>query len=137
MKNTLAERAGAGTPAEGLLKNLTGTNSIAYTKTDPVALAKILTKVAKDVPAFQFRAGFVEGRVLSIAEIKQLALASVQGRTDQQGHVPAECSGAAHCIGAGRSAAQSGRGHQRSSKGEQIRRSERYSSSSGNSLICI
>src|SRR6204780_1348546 len=73
VKNTLAERAGSGTPAEGLLKNLTGTNSIAYTNTDPVALAKILTKVAKDVPAFQFRAGLVEGRVISIQEIGQLA----------------------------------------------------------------
>jgi large subunit ribosomal protein L10 len=73
VKNTVAERAGAGTPAEGLLKGLKGTNSIAYTRTDPVALAKILTKVAKDVPAFQFRAGWVEGRVISIQEIKQLA----------------------------------------------------------------
>ncbi len=73
VKNTLAERAGAGTPAEGLLKNLSGTNSIAYSNTDPVALAKALTKVAKDVPAFQFRAGVVEGRVISIAEIRQLA----------------------------------------------------------------
>ena len=73
VKNTVAERAGAGTAPEGLLKNLKGTNSIAYTKTDPVALAKILTKVAKDVPAFQFRAGWVEGRVISIQEIKQLA----------------------------------------------------------------
>jgi len=74
VKNTVAERAAAGAPAEGLLKNLKGTNSIAFTKTDPVALAKILTKVAKDVPAFQFRAGFVEGRVISIQEITQLAL---------------------------------------------------------------
>ncbi len=73
VKNTLAERAGAGTSAESLLKNLTGTNSIAYTNTDPVALAKALTKVAKDVPAFQFKSGVVEGRVISIAEIQQLA----------------------------------------------------------------
>jgi len=73
VKNTLAEKAGAGTPAEGLLKGLSGTNSISYS-TDPVALAKILTKVAKDVPAFRFKAGVVEGRVLSIAEIQQLAL---------------------------------------------------------------
>jgi large subunit ribosomal protein L10 len=73
VKNTLAQRAGSGTPAEGLLKNLKGTNSIAYTNTDPVALAKALTKVAKDVPAFQFRAGMVEGRVINIAEIQQLA----------------------------------------------------------------
>jgi len=73
VKNTLAELAGSGTPAEGVLKDLKGTNSIAYTQTDPVALAKALTKVAKDVPAFQFKSGVVEGRVISIAEIKQLA----------------------------------------------------------------
>ena len=73
VKNTVAARAGQGTPAESLLKNLSGTNSIAYTDTDPVALAKALTKIAKDVPAFQFRAGLVQGRVLSIAEIQQLA----------------------------------------------------------------
>jgi len=73
VKNRLAEHAGAGTPAEPLLKGLSGTNSIAYIQTDAVALAKVLTKVAKDVPAFKFRAGVVEGRVLSIAEIQQLA----------------------------------------------------------------
>jgi len=74
VKNTTAERAATGTPTEGLLKNLQGTNSIAYTKMDPVALAKVLTKIAKDTPAFQFRAGWVEGRVVSIQEIGQLAL---------------------------------------------------------------
>jgi len=73
VKNTLAERAGVGTPAENLLKNLSGTNSIAFTQTDAVALAKALTKVAKEVPAFQFKSGVVEGRVISIAEIQQLA----------------------------------------------------------------
>ena len=73
VKNTIAERAANGTPAEKLLTNLKGTNSIAYTNTDPVALAKALTKIAKDVPSFQFRSGLVEGRVISIAEIQQLA----------------------------------------------------------------
>jgi large subunit ribosomal protein L10 len=74
VKNTVVQRAAEGTPTEAMLKGLKGTNSIAYTKTDPVTLAKILTKVAKDVPAFQFRAGWVEGRVISIQEINQLAL---------------------------------------------------------------
>ena len=73
VKNTLAELAGSGTPAEGVLKNLKGTHSIAYTATDPVALAKALTKIAKDVPACQFKSGGVDGRVISSAEIKQLA----------------------------------------------------------------
>ena len=73
VKNTLAERAAQGTPAEPLLKSLAGTNSIACTSADPVALAKVLTKFAKDVPAYQFRAGLVEGRVVSVGEIQQLA----------------------------------------------------------------
>jgi large subunit ribosomal protein L10 len=73
VKNRVAERALEGTPTSDLLKDLKGTNSIAYTSTDPVALAKILTKVAKEVPAFKFRAGWVEGRVISIQEIGQLA----------------------------------------------------------------
>jgi large subunit ribosomal protein L10 len=73
VKNTLAEHASAGTSAEPLLKGLVGTNSIAYTAADPVALAKVLTKVAKEVPAFKFKAGVVEGRVISIDEIRGLA----------------------------------------------------------------
>jgi large subunit ribosomal protein L10 len=74
VKNSLASRAAAGTPHEAILKDLAGPNSIAYTTTDPVALAKALTKYAKDVPLFKFKSGMVEGRVLSIAEIQQLAL---------------------------------------------------------------
>jgi large subunit ribosomal protein L10 len=73
VKNAVAEQAGAGTPAEALLKGLAGVNSIAYTTTDPAALAKALTRAVKDVPAFQFKAGLVEGRVLSVEEIQQLA----------------------------------------------------------------
>jgi large subunit ribosomal protein L10 len=73
VKNTLAERAGEGTPVAPLLNGLKGTNSISYTRLDPVALAKVLTKVAKETPAFKFKAGWVEGRVVSINEIQNLA----------------------------------------------------------------
>ena len=73
VKNTIAKRALKGTAFEVLDKHFAGTTAVAYTNTDPVALAKALTKVAKDVPAFKFRAGLVEGRVISIAEIQQLA----------------------------------------------------------------
>src|SRR5260370_1180688 len=38
-----------------------------------VAVARALTKIAKDVPSFQFKSGVVEGRVISIAEIQRLA----------------------------------------------------------------
>jgi len=73
VKNTLAERAAKGTKVEDVLKNLSGVTSIAYTAGDPVALAKALSKYAKDNPEFTFKAGVVEGRVISISEIKALA----------------------------------------------------------------
>ena len=73
VKNTLAERAGKGTRIEEALKNLEGVTSIAYTAGDPVALAKALAKYAKDNPEFTFKAGVVEGRVVSIKEIEALA----------------------------------------------------------------
>ena len=38
-----------------------------------VALAKTLTKYAKDNPAFTFKAGVVEGRVIDIREVNELA----------------------------------------------------------------
>jgi large subunit ribosomal protein L10 len=73
VKNTLAERASKGTTVEEVLKNLSGVTSIAYTQGDPVALAKALSKYAKDNPEFSFKAGVVEGRVVSINEIQALA----------------------------------------------------------------
>ena len=73
VKNTLAERAAKGTVIADALKDLKGVTSIAYTKADPVALAKALTKYAKDNPEFKFKAGVVEGRAVSIKELEALA----------------------------------------------------------------
>jgi large subunit ribosomal protein L10 len=73
VKNNLAEKAGAGTPAEPVVTGLAGMTSIAYTTGDPVALAKALTKYAKDNPKFTFKAGIVEGRVFDIKGIEALA----------------------------------------------------------------
>jgi large subunit ribosomal protein L10 len=73
VKNTLAERAAKGTKVEEVLKGLSGVTSIAYTSGDPVALAKALSKYAKDNPEFSFKSGVVEGRVISINQIQALA----------------------------------------------------------------
>ena len=73
VKNTLAEKAAKGTKVEGALTNLAGVTSIAYTTGDPVAMAKALTKYAKDAPEFTFKIGVVEGRVINIKEIEALA----------------------------------------------------------------
>jgi large subunit ribosomal protein L10 len=73
IKNNLAEKASEGTKAEDLMKNLAGMTSLAFTRKDPVALAKALTTYAKIVPAFKFKAGMVEGRVIDIGAIHELA----------------------------------------------------------------
>ncbi len=73
VKNTLAERAVKGTPFETTLKDLAGRTSIAYTKGDVVALAKALTKYAKDNPELTFKAGIVDGKAIKPKEIEALA----------------------------------------------------------------
>jgi large subunit ribosomal protein L10 len=73
VKNTLAERAAKDTKIAEALKNLQGVTSIAYTEGDPVAMAKALSKYAKDNPEFTFKTGVVEGRVISVREIEALA----------------------------------------------------------------
>src|SRR5580693_4313052 len=73
LKNTLAERAAKGSAIEEAVKSLAGVTSIAYTSGDPVALAKALSKYAKDNPEFSFKSGVVEGRVISINQIQALA----------------------------------------------------------------
>ena len=73
IKNNLAEKASEGTPAEKVISNLAGMTSLAYTSKDPVALAKALTAYAKANPTFTFKAGLVEGRVVEVKSIQELA----------------------------------------------------------------
>jgi large subunit ribosomal protein L10 len=73
VKNNLVAKAAEGTAAGDLLGDLKGMTSLAYTSGDPVALAKALTKYAKDNAAFTFKAGIVEGRVIDVKSINDLA----------------------------------------------------------------
>lgn len=73
IKNNLAEKAAEGTPSETLLKGMRGMTSLAFTASDPVALAKALTTYAKSNPAFRFKAGMVEGRAIDVKSITELA----------------------------------------------------------------
>jgi large subunit ribosomal protein L10 len=73
VKNNLAAKASAGTPASDLLADLKGMTSLAYTAKDPVALAKALAKYSKENAQFTFKAGMVEGRVIDIKAIGDLA----------------------------------------------------------------
>lgn len=73
IKNNIAELAAEGTPSADVLKGLRGMTSVAYTTADPVALAKALTTYARTNPTFTFKAGLVEGRVIDIGAIGELA----------------------------------------------------------------
>ncbi len=56
-----------------LQEHLQGPTAVAYSEDDPIALAKVLTEFAKGVPAIEFKAGFVEGKAVNVAEIMEIA----------------------------------------------------------------
>ncbi len=73
VKNTLAKRAIKGTSFETLDQFFVGTTAVAYTETDPVALAKTLTTFAKTTPTLKIKAAVVQGRAVQPAEVTDLA----------------------------------------------------------------
>jgi large subunit ribosomal protein L10 len=81
VNNKLVARAGQGTKIEAALLGLKGVSSVAYTSGDPVALAKALAGWVKDNSEFfHFKLGIVEGKLLSVDEIK--ALATMPGKEE-------------------------------------------------------
>lgn len=73
VKNTLAKRALAGTSLEPLEPHLEGMTGLAFTSTDPVALAKAISEYAKDVPAIVFKGGLLAEQALDESQFKELA----------------------------------------------------------------
>lgn len=73
VKNKLAARASQGTKIEAALQGLKGVNSVAYTSGDPVALAKALSTWVKDNAEFTFKLGIIDGKVIDVREIGELA----------------------------------------------------------------
>ena len=73
IKNNLLKLAAKGTDAEGLQEFCAGPTAIAIASDDPVAPAKILSKFAKDIDAFELKAAVLSGKMLSVADIGALA----------------------------------------------------------------
>jgi large subunit ribosomal protein L10 len=73
VKNTLARRALKGTSFEVLEKFFEGTTAVAYTNTDPVALAKTLTTFGKTAPMLTIKAAVVQRRAVKPADVAELA----------------------------------------------------------------
>jgi large subunit ribosomal protein L10 len=74
IKNTLALIAVKDSPLQKLTGTFSGMTAIAYNTTDPVALAKVLTKFAKDVPTVQFKGALLAGQVVAANTIRNIAV---------------------------------------------------------------
>src|SRR4029450_4780515 len=61
VKHPLALRAAKDTPLEKLSAQFEGTTGVAYSKDDPVGLAKVLVDFQKDHPALSLKGGLVSG----------------------------------------------------------------------------
>jgi large subunit ribosomal protein L10 len=73
VKNRIVLRILDGSSLEGLKEHFEGPTAVAYNEDDPVALAKVLTDFAKEVPAIEFKAGLVDGQLIEAEEVKQIA----------------------------------------------------------------
>lgn len=80
VKNKLVAISSKGTQVEEALKGLKGVNSVAFTSGDPVALAKVFAKWAGENAEFQFKLGIVDGKLLSVDDVK--ALATMPGKDE-------------------------------------------------------
>ncbi|EHL76283.1 MULTISPECIES: 50S ribosomal protein L10 [Bacillus] len=72
-KNTLTRRAAEAAELAEINDVLTGPNAIAFSNDDVVAPAKILNNFAKENEALEIKVGVIEGKVVSVEEIKALA----------------------------------------------------------------
>src|ERR1700729_3094448 len=73
VKNKLAAKASQGSKIEAALQGLKGVSAVAYTSGDPVALAKALSTWVKDNAEFTFKLGIIDGKVIDVREIGELA----------------------------------------------------------------
>jgi large subunit ribosomal protein L10 len=73
LKNKLAAKASEGTKVEAALKGLKGVSAAAFTSGDPVELAKAFSKWVGDNAEFTFKLGIIDGKLISVDEVKALA----------------------------------------------------------------
>jgi len=73
VKNTLLKLAIKDTGAACLEPMLNGPTAIAIAQNDPVAPAKVLSEYAKTNDKFELKGGALEGKLMSLADIKALS----------------------------------------------------------------
>ncbi|MBP0827725.1 50S ribosomal protein L10 [Bacillus anthracis] len=72
-KNSLTRRAAESAEMAELNEFLTGPNAIAFSNEDVVAPAKVLNDFAKDHEALEIKAGVIEGKLVTLDEVKAIA----------------------------------------------------------------
>lgn len=72
-KNTLLRLAVKDTSFEALGGSFKGSNAVATTSDDVIALAKAVNGFLKDNPAATFKAGIMDGKLINANELKVLA----------------------------------------------------------------
>ncbi|WP_202081228.1 50S ribosomal protein L10 [Caldalkalibacillus salinus] len=72
-KNTLARRATKETDWTELDQFLVGPTAIAFSEEDPIAPAKVIAGFAKENEELEIKAGVVEGQLLELDELKEIA----------------------------------------------------------------
>lgn len=81
VKNTLARQAMEGTPMlRALEAHLAGPTAIAYAHEDPTAPAKVLVRMAKEIPALVIKGGSLDGKALTPKDVESLA--SMPGKAE-------------------------------------------------------
>lgn len=73
VKNTLALLALKDSPLVELREHFSGPTAVAYTTGDAVALAKTLTKFAKEVPAVTFKGAMLDRQLVPADQIEAIA----------------------------------------------------------------
>lgn len=73
VKNTLLVRASDQTDVALIRDHFKGPSAVAYSETDPVAPARVLTGFAKENDKFEIKVGVLNGKVLSVKDINSLA----------------------------------------------------------------
>lgn len=83
VKNRLLKRALQESQIQGLEKLIEGALTITFSESDPVAPAKVLVNFIKENERLLLKGGFVDGKVLSLDQVK--ALASLPSRQELYG----------------------------------------------------
>jgi large subunit ribosomal protein L10 len=73
VKNTLLKRASQGTPLSEAERWMEGPTALAWSFTDPIPLAKVLTTFAKENPHLKVKGGVVEGKAVDTASVETLS----------------------------------------------------------------